>query len=79
MLNIDEGIMHVDNKSKILQKPFVLQIQNARFTPASLSGNARSASNTSPVFHLPQNASLAFCQLQNISPMFLVLNARHAF
>ena len=60
MLNVDESIAHVDNKSKILQKSSVLKIQNARFTPASLSGNARSASNTSPVFYLPQNVSLAF-------------------
>ena len=45
MLNIGEGVAHVDNKLKILQKSSVLQIQNARFTPASLLGNARSASN----------------------------------
>ena len=63
MLNIDEGVAHVDNKSKILQKSSILQIQNVRFIPASLSGKARSASNTRPAFYLPQNVRPTFCQL----------------
>jgi len=79
ILNIDEGIAHVNNKSKILQKSSILQIQNERFTPASLSGNARSASNARPVFCLPQNARPVFCQLHNTMSASLVLNARLAF
>jgi len=34
MLNVNEGIVYVDNKSKILQKSSVMQIQNVRFTPS---------------------------------------------
>jgi len=79
MLNVDKGVAHVDNNLKIPQKPSVFQIQNARFTPMSLSGNVRFASNMRSAFHLPQNARPAFCQLQNMSPTFLVLNARLAF
>ena len=62
MPNVKEGVGHVDNKSKIMQRQSVLQIQNAKFIPAFLSGNARSASNTRPAFYLPQNMRPAFCQ-----------------
>jgi len=61
MLNVDEGVMHVDNGSKILQRQSVLQIKNARFIPAFLPGNVRSASNARPTFCLPPNARSAFC------------------
>ena len=47
MLNVDEGVVLVDNKSKILQ------IQNVRFIPAFFSSNARTA-------FLFQSASPAF-------------------
>jgi len=57
MLNVDEGVGHVDNKSKILQRQFVLQIQNARFIPAFLLGNAGFASKTRPAFCLSQNTN----------------------
>ena len=53
MLNIDEGIVLVDNRLKILRRQSVLQIQNARFIPAFLSSNVRIAL-------LFKNASLAF-------------------
>ena len=42
-LNIDEGIVLVDNRLKILQKQFVLQLQNARFIHAFLLSYARTA------------------------------------
>ena len=74
--NVDEGVIHVDRKSKILQKLSVLQIQNVKFTPASLSGNARSASNARLVSCLPQNTRSAFCQFQNVTLASLVLNTR---
>jgi len=56
ILNIDEGAMLVDNSSKILQTKSVLQIQNARFIPVSLSRNMRFASNARLVFGLSKNA-----------------------
>jgi len=53
MLNIDEGIVLVDNRLKILRRQSVLRIQNARFIPAFLSRNVRIAL-------LFKNSSLAF-------------------
>ena len=63
MLNVDEGVVFIDNRLKILQKQSVLQIQNARFIPAFLLSNARTAflsQNMSPVFfHNARSASNA--------------------
>ena len=36
MLNVDEGVTLVDNRSKTLHTQSVLEIQNARFRPAFL-------------------------------------------
>ena len=66
MLNVDEGIVLIDSKSKNLLKQSVLQIQNARFIPAFFIGNVRSASNARPTF----NARPAFCLPQNARPVF---------
>ena len=41
MLNVNEGVMLVDSRLKILQKQSILQSQNARFIPAFLLSNAR--------------------------------------
>ena len=79
MLNVGEGVAHIDSKSKILLKSSVLQTQNVRFTLVSLLDNTRSASSARSVFRLPQNARPAFCQLQNTMSVSLVLNTRPAF
>ena len=60
MMNVDEGVAYVDNKSMILQKSSILQIRNVRFAPVSLSGNARSVFNARTAFCLPQNARPVF-------------------
>jgi len=52
MLNVDEGIMLIDNRLKILQRQSA-QIQNARFIAAFLSSSTRTAllfQNASPTF-----------------------------
>jgi len=41
MLNINEDVALVDNSSKILQRKYVLQIQNARLISAFLLSDAR--------------------------------------
>ena len=41
MLNIDKGVVHVNNRWKKLEKPYVQQIQDARLKPASLLNNIR--------------------------------------
>ena len=41
MLNVDKGVMLVDNRLKILQRQSILQIQSARFIPVFLSSNVR--------------------------------------
>jgi len=92
MLNVDEGVMLVNNRSKILQRQFVLQILNARSIPRfsqatrtvflfqntcpTFFNNARSMSSARPTFY--QNARPAFCLSQNVMPAFLILNARLA-
>jgi len=53
ILNVDEGVVLVDNRLKILQRQSVLQIQNARFILKFLSSNARTVllfQNASPAF-----------------------------
>jgi len=42
-LNVDEGVVLIDNKSKILQLQSILQIQNMRLRPAFLWNNMRPA------------------------------------
>jgi len=77
MLKVDEGVGLVDNRLKILQKQYVLQIQNVRFIPAFLLSNTRTAflfQNASPTFinnaRSASDARPTFYQLQNARLMF---------
>ena len=77
MLNVDKGVMLVNNRLRILQKQTALQIQNARFIPAFLLNNVRTAllsQNVSPAFinnaRSATNARPVSQLLQNIKPAF---------
>ena len=47
MLNIDKGVAHVNNRWKMLEKPSIQQIQDAKFNPASLLNNIRRVKSAS--------------------------------
>ena len=77
MLNVDKGVMLVDNRLRILQKQSALQIQNKRLIPTFLSSNARTVllfQNSRTAFfnnaRSVSNARPAFYQLQNARPAF---------
>ena len=77
MLNVNEVVMLVDNKLKILQRQSILEIQNMWFIPAFLLRNIR----TTLLF---QNASLTFLNnarfVSNAELMYYLLqNVRSAF
>ena len=83
MLNVNEGVVLVDNRSKILQKQTVLQIQNARFVPAFLSSNTRTVflfKNMSPAFlnnaRSASSARPAFNLPQNVRLAFCLFHNR---
>ena len=77
MLNVDVGVVLVNNILKILQRQSVLQIQSARSIPTFLLSNARVTllfQKVSPAFsnnaRSPSNARPLFYRLQNARPMF---------
>ena len=75
MLNVDKGIVHVDNRLKKLEKPSVQQIQDARLRLASFLNRIR-RSKSAPGYQNAELKRLAFLRLHLTDAMFS--NARSA-
>jgi len=75
MLNVDKGVEHVDNRWKKMEKPFVQQIQDARFNPMSLLNSIRHVKSASR-YQSTELTRLAFLRPYLADAMFS--NARSA-